>query len=138
MHLIPLMYFILNYTFRSVIRPSSDDIAVFRMQCDQMCQIKYISGIKYVFWVLDTHYSDVFVKHLLSAGDVPTFIMSLSVIKDLTLVNCQHNSCPGCRKCMQPDVPLHVRAVRNTCGWVMYAHSHVHSDMLHSGISSSD
>ena len=80
------MYFILNsssYTFRSVIRPSSDDISVIRMQGDYMCQIKYIRGIKCILLVLDTHYSDVFFKHLLSAGDVPTFIMNLSVITDL-------------------------------------------------------
>jgi hypothetical protein len=48
-----------------------------------MRQIKYVSGIKCILLVLDTHYSDVFVKRLLSAGDVPTFIMSLSVITDL-------------------------------------------------------
>jgi len=79
------MYFILNssYTFRSVIRPSSDGISVIRMQGDHMCQIKYISGIKCILLVLDTHYSDVFFKQLLSAGDVPPFIMNLSVVTDL-------------------------------------------------------
>lgn len=48
-----------------------------------MCQIKYISGMKGILLVPDTHYSDVFFKHLLSMVDVPTFIMNLSVITDL-------------------------------------------------------
>jgi len=73
--------FILNsYTFRSVIRQSSDDVSVIRKKCDQMCQIKYIIGIKCILLVRDSHHSDVFVKRLLSAGDVPTFIVNLSVI----------------------------------------------------------
>ena len=76
--------FILNsYTFRSAIRPSSDVISVVRMQGDQVCQIKYVTEIKCILLVLDTHYSDVFIKRLLSAGDVPTFIMNLSMITDL-------------------------------------------------------
>ena len=90
------------------------------------------------FLVLDTPYSNVFVKRLLSAGDVPTFIMNLSVITNLPQLTAHIIRASGSRKCMQPDVPLHVRAVRNTCVWVMYIYSHMPNDMLHSGTSSSD
>jgi hypothetical protein len=62
------------------------------MQCDKMCEIKYISGSSAFCWFfkhfivmysLNFFIQKVFVKRLLSADDVPTFIMSLSVITDL-------------------------------------------------------
>jgi hypothetical protein len=57
-----------------------------------MCQIKYISGSSAFCWFLihiivmyslNFFIHKVFAKRLLSADDVPTFIMSLSVITDL-------------------------------------------------------